>query len=149
MATRIGVNVSCKHPLTTLTIAFTKTSREIPFTLLEQEGNANDATVSLLQVSIMLLNIFRNSFSRSYSSVLGSNIIRKASLNYWKQGRIETNDIRAYKPLIWLNPCLRVAGDCIVCTKKASFLKKRSLHESANLSINLTTLTTLLREWSL
>ena len=49
MATRIDVNVFCKHPLTTLNMTFTKTSGEIPFTLLEKQGNATDASDSLLQ----------------------------------------------------------------------------------------------------
>ena len=38
MATRIDVSVFCKYPLTTLIMAFTKTSGEIPFTLLEKQG---------------------------------------------------------------------------------------------------------------
>ena len=70
--------------LTTLNMAFTKTSGEIPFTLLEKQGNANGASDSLLQISIMLLNVFCNSFSRSFSSALEGTIIRKFSLNYWE-----------------------------------------------------------------
>ena len=83
MATSIDVNVFCKYPLTSLNMAFTKTSGEIPFTLLEKQGNATDASDSLLQILIMLLNVFSNSFSRSSSSVLEGTIIRKLSLNYW------------------------------------------------------------------
>ena len=70
--------------LTTLNMAFTKTSGEIPFTLLEKQGNANGASDSLLQISIMLLNVFCNSFSRSFSSALEGTIIRKFPLNYWE-----------------------------------------------------------------
>ena len=65
MATRIDVNVFCEYLLTTLNMAFTKTSSQIPYTLLEKQGNANDASNSLLQISIMLVNVFCNSFSRS------------------------------------------------------------------------------------
>ena len=82
MANRINVNVFCEYPLTTLNIALTKTSGEIPLTLLVNQGNANDASDSLLQISIMLLNVFCNSFSGSSSSVSGGTIIRKFSLNY-------------------------------------------------------------------
>ena len=83
MATSIDVNVFCKYHLTTLNMALTKTLGEIPFTLLEKQGNATDASDSLLQILIMLLNVFSNSFSRSSSSVLEGTIIRKLSLNYW------------------------------------------------------------------
>ena len=82
MATRIDVNVFCKYPLTTLNMTFTKTSGEIPFTLLEKQGNATDASDSLLQILIMLLNVFSNSFSRSSSFVLEGTIIKKFQLNY-------------------------------------------------------------------
>ena len=54
MATRIDVNVFCEY----LNMDFTKTSDEIPFTLLEKQGNATDASDSLLQISIMLVNVF-------------------------------------------------------------------------------------------
>ena len=55
MANRIDVNVFCVSPLNTLlSIAFTKTSGEIPLTLLDKQGNANDASDSLLQIPIML-----------------------------------------------------------------------------------------------
>ena len=70
MANRTDVSVFCVYPLTTLNIAFTKTSGKIPLTLLDKQGNANDASDSLLQISNMLLNVFCNSFSRSSSSVL-------------------------------------------------------------------------------
>ena len=82
MANRIDANVLCVYPLTTLNIDFTKASGEIPLTLLDKQGNANDASDSLLQISNMFLNFFCNSFSRSYSSVLGGTIIRKFPLNY-------------------------------------------------------------------
>ena len=82
MATHFDVNVFCKYPLTTLNMAFTKPSGEIPFTLLERQGNATDANDSLLQILIMLLNVFCNSFSRPSSSVLEGTIIRKFPLNY-------------------------------------------------------------------
>ena len=62
MATRIDVNVFCKYPLTTLNMAFTKPSGEIPFTLLETQGNATDASDSFLQILIMLLNVFVAAF---------------------------------------------------------------------------------------
>ena len=52
MANLIDVNVFCVNPLTTLNIGFTKTSREISLTLLNKQGNANDASNSLLQISI-------------------------------------------------------------------------------------------------
>ena len=70
MAYHIDVSVFCVYPLTTLNIAFTKTSGEIPLTLLDKQGNANDASDPLLQISNMLLNVFCNSFSRFSSSVL-------------------------------------------------------------------------------
>ena len=82
MANRIDANVFCVYPLTTLNIDFTKTSGKIPLTLLDKQGNANDASDFLLQISIMLLNFFCNSFSRSPSSVLEGTIIRKFPLNY-------------------------------------------------------------------
>ena len=82
MANRIDAKVLCVYPLTTLNIDFTKASGEIPLTLLDKQGNANDASDSLLQISIMLLNVFCNSFSRSYSSALEGTIIRKFPLNY-------------------------------------------------------------------
>ena len=62
MATCIDVNIFCKYPLTTLNMAFAKTLGEIPFTLLEKQGNSNGASDYLLQISITLLNIFCNSF---------------------------------------------------------------------------------------
>ena len=52
MANLIDVNVFCVNPLTTLNIGFTKTSGEIPLTLLNKQGNANDASNSLLQISV-------------------------------------------------------------------------------------------------
>ena len=70
MVNSTDVSVFCAYPLTTLNIAFTKTSGEIPLTLLDKQGNANDARDSLLQISNMLLNVFCNSFSRFSSSVL-------------------------------------------------------------------------------
>ena len=76
MANRIDVHVFCEYPLTTLNIAFTKTSGEIPLTLLHKQGKANDTSGSLLRISVMLLNVFCNSFSRSSSSILESTIIR-------------------------------------------------------------------------
>ena len=82
MANRIDANVFCEYLLTTLNIAFTKTLGEIPLTLLDKQGNTNDASDFLLQISIMLLNVFCNSFSRSSSSVLEGTIIRKFPLNY-------------------------------------------------------------------
>ena len=82
MANRIDANVFCVYPLTTLNIDFTKTSGEIPLTLLDKHGNANDASDFLLQISIMLLNVLCNSFSRSSSSVLEGTITRKFPLNY-------------------------------------------------------------------
>ena len=82
MASRIDANVFCVYPLTTLNIDFTKTSGEIPLTLLDKQGNANDASDSLLQTLVMFLNVFCNSFSRSSSSVLEGTIIRKFPLNY-------------------------------------------------------------------
>ena len=82
MANRIDANVFCVYPLTILNIDFTKTSGEIPLTLLDKQGNANNARDSLLQISIMFLNVFYNSFSRSSSSVLEGTIIRKFPLNY-------------------------------------------------------------------
>ena len=82
MVNSTDISVFCAYPLTTLNIAFTKTSGEIPLTLLDKQGNANDASDSLLQIPIMLLNVFCNSFSRSSSSVLESTIIRKFPLNY-------------------------------------------------------------------
>ena len=56
MANRIDANVFCVYPLTTLNIDFTKTSGEIPLTLLDKQGNANDASDSLLQTLVMFLN---------------------------------------------------------------------------------------------
>ena len=105
-------------------MAFTKTSVEVLFILLEKQGNANDASKSLLQISIMLLNVFCNSFSTSSSSVLEDTIVRKLPLNYWEQGRIQTVEIRAHKLLIWLNPCLQVPVDCIIYKNKPHFWKK-------------------------
>ena len=82
MANRIDANVFCVYPLTTLNIDFTKTSGEIPLTLLDKQGNSNDASDSLSQISITFLNVFSNSFSRSSSSVLEGTIIRKSPLNF-------------------------------------------------------------------
>ena len=82
MATHIDVSIFCEYPLTTLNMAFTKTSGEIPYTLSEKQVNANDASNSLLQISIMLVNGVCNSFSKSSSSVLEGTIIRKFPLNY-------------------------------------------------------------------
>ena len=74
MATCIDINVFCKYPLITLNMAFAKTLGEILFTLLEKQGNSNNASDYLLQISVMLFNIFCNSFSRSSSSVLEGTI---------------------------------------------------------------------------
>ena len=74
MATCIDINVFCKYRLITLNMAFAKTLGEILFTLLEKQGNSNNASDYLLQISVMLLNIFCNSFSRSSSSVLEGTI---------------------------------------------------------------------------
>ena len=82
MVTHIDVSIFCEYPLTTLNMAFTKTLGEIPYTLSEKQVNANDASKSLLQISIMLVNGFCNSFSKSSSSVLEGTIIRKFPLNY-------------------------------------------------------------------
>ena len=82
MANRIDANVFCVYPLTTLNIDFTKTLGEIPLTLLDKQGNSNDASDSLSQISITFLNVFCNSFSRSSLSVLEGTIIRKSPLNY-------------------------------------------------------------------
>ena len=78
MENRIDANVFCVYPLTTLNTDFTKTLGE---SLLDKQGNANDASDSLLQISIMLLKVFCNSSSRSSSSVLEGTIIRKFPLN--------------------------------------------------------------------
>ena len=78
----MDVNVFCEYPLTNLHIALTKTSGEIPRTLLDKQGNTNDASDLLLQISIMFLNVFCNSFSRSSSSVLEGTMIRNFPLNY-------------------------------------------------------------------
>ena len=82
MANRIDPNVFFVYPLTTLNIDFTKTSGEIPLTLLDKQGNANNASDSLLQILIMVLSIFCNSFSRTSLSALQGTIITKFSLNY-------------------------------------------------------------------
>ena len=82
MANRIDANIFFVYPLTTLNIDFTKTSGEIPLTLLDKQGNANNASDSLLQILIMVLSIFCNSFSRTSLSALQGTIITKFSLNY-------------------------------------------------------------------
>ena len=52
MANRIDANVFCVYPLTTLNIDFAKSLGEIALTLLDKQGDANDASNSLLQISI-------------------------------------------------------------------------------------------------
>ena len=98
MANRIYVNVFWVYPLTTLNIAFTKTSGEIPLTLVDKQGNTNEAKDSLLQISIMLLNVFCKNFPSFSSSVFEGTIIRKLTLNYWELDLIQTIETRVQKP---------------------------------------------------
>ena len=62
MATHIHVSIFCEYPLSTLNMAFTKTSGEIPYTLSEKQVNANDASNSLLQISICWSTVFVTAF---------------------------------------------------------------------------------------